>query len=159
MFLRTWPPRGGRGVCSLLNAQRQCNHAQTSAAKGIKASEYLSLKDGLAVLCRNNIIPSNPPGQPPKMPSLIRSHSEARQPPRVACHLSRPKAMNAAILNPANQRAANASIFLKRGIILAPPHGTGPPIRRENWLPLLVMLQLSLCQRQVCRLPHSTAKW
>ena len=30
---------------------------------------------------------------------------------------------------------------------------------QENWLPLLVMLQLSLFQRQVCRLPHSAAKW
>src|SRR5262249_23113731 len=27
----------------------------------------------------------------------------------------------------------------------------------RNWLPLLVMLQLSLFQRQVCRLPHSAA--
>jgi len=28
----------------------------------------------------------------------------------------------------------------------------------QYWLPLLVMLQLSLFQRQVCRLPHSAAK-
>jgi hypothetical protein len=32
-------------------------------------------------------------------------------------------------------------------------------IGRLNWLPLLVTLQLFLFQRQVCRLPHSVAKW
>ena len=30
--------------------------------------------------------------------------------------------------------------------------------RRQDWLPLLVTLQLFLFQRQVCRLPHSAAK-
>ena len=32
-------------------------------------------------------------------------------------------------------------------------------VENGNWLPLLVTLQLPLFQRQVCRLPHSAAKW
>src|SRR4029077_2011821 len=61
-----------------LNCQRQRSQAQISAANGINASAYLNLNVHLAVLCRNTIMPSKPPAQPPRAPSVVRNDSGTR---------------------------------------------------------------------------------
>ena len=87
--------------------------------KGISARAYLNLNVHLAVLCRNTIMPSKPPGQPPSAPNITRMDSDTRQPDRCALHLSNPNTRNVAALNAANQMAANESWIFKRGLVLA----------------------------------------
>ena len=87
--------------------------------KGISARAYLNLNVHLAVLCRNTIMPSKPPGQPPSAPNITRIDSDTRQPERCALHLSNPNTRKLAALNAANQMAADESGFFKRGLVLA----------------------------------------
>ncbi len=98
--------------------QRQWSQAQISAANGINASAYLSLKVNLDVLCRKTFIPSKPPGQPPSAPNNTSENSDTRGFDADARHLSKPNAMNVAAVNTANQSAANESIILKGGNVL-----------------------------------------
>src|ERR1035438_2447595 len=93
---------------------RQWNQAQTSAAKGISARAYLNLNVHLAVLCRNTIVPNNPPSQPPRAPSMAKVDSGTRLPDREARHLSKPNAKNVTTLNEANQTKAMLSPVLTR---------------------------------------------
>jgi hypothetical protein len=86
----------------------------------------------LAILCRNTIIPSNPPGQPPIAPNITRMDSDTRQPERCALHLSNPNTKNAAAFNAVNQMAANESGIFKRGLVLAFYFQIGVKIRRSK---------------------------
>ena len=106
----------GIKIATGLNCQRQWNQAQTSAANGISARAYLNLNVHLAVLCRNTIMPRNPPGQPPSAPNITRIDSETRQPERCALRLSNPNTRNVAALNAANQMAANESGIFKQDL-------------------------------------------
>src|ERR1017187_6063360 len=87
--------------------------------KGISARTYLNLNVHLAVLCRNTIMPSKPPGQPPSAPNITRIDSDTRQPDRCALHLSNPNTRNVAALIGANQMAANESWIFKRGLVFS----------------------------------------
>ncbi len=95
--------------------QRQWSQSQISVAKGIRARKYFSLKVHLAVLCRNTIIPSNPPSQPPSAPNITRANSDTRQPERCARHLSNPNMRKAAALHAASQMTAMESGIFKGG--------------------------------------------
>jgi hypothetical protein len=101
------------------NLQCPCLQIQTSAAKGTKASAYLNLNTRRAVLCRNINMPSKPPGQPPRAPSITRADSDTRRPERPARHLSNPNIRSVTVLSTANQMAANESATLKRGAAVA----------------------------------------
>ncbi len=85
-----------------------------------QGSAYLNLNVHFAVLCRNTIIPNNPPIQPPSAPSSASVNSETRCPERPARHLSNPNVRNVTALNAANQMAANESETFKRGCFNIP---------------------------------------